>query len=116
MSGSRRGHCRLIITLWLAMLVPGAAEPRAQALVADLSHHLIAITTAFVGTNVVLFGVADGGGDIIVTVQGPRQDQVVRRKSRIAGIWVNWGSLAFRRVPGYYAVASTGPRLRPATR
>jgi uncharacterized protein (TIGR02186 family) len=106
---SRRGRWRLIITLWLALLVPGAAEPRAQALVADLSHHLIAITTAFVGTNVVLFGVAEGGGDIVVTVQGPRQDQVVRRKSRIAGIWVNWDSLAFRRVPSYYAVASTGP-------
>lgn len=103
-----RSLTRLVAILGLAML-PGGAEPRAQALVADLSHHLIAITTAFVGTNVVLFGAAEGGGDIVVTVHGPRQDQIVRRKARVAGIWINRERLAFRQVPSYYAVASTGP-------
>ena len=107
MSGPARSLARLLVILGLAVL-PGGAEPRAQALVADLSHHLIAITTAFVGTNVVLFGTAEGGGDIVVTVHGPREDQVVRRKARVAGIWVNRDNLAFRQVPGYYAVASTG--------
>src|SRR4029450_7955397 len=72
-------------------------------------HHLSAITTAFVGTTVVLFGVADQGGNIAVTVQGPQEDLVVRRQSRVAGIWVNRENLAFRSVPVYYAVASTGP-------
>jgi uncharacterized protein (TIGR02186 family) len=105
---SLRSLTRLVAILGLAML-PGGAEPRAQALVADLSHHLIAITTAFVGTNVVLFGAAEGGGDIVVTVHGPRQDQIVRRKARVAGIWINRERLAFRQVPSYYAVASTGP-------
>lgn len=108
MPASLRSLTRLVAILGLAML-PGGAEPRAQALVADLSHHLIAITTAFVGTNVVLFGVAEGGGDIVVTVHGPRQDQIVRRKARVAGIWINRDRLAFRQVPSYYAVASTGP-------
>lgn len=100
---------RLILVLALAALLPAGDAPRAQSLVADLSQHLIAITTAFVGTQVVLFGVAEGGGDIVVTVQGPREDLVVRRKSRVVGIWVNRERLAFRRVPAYYAVASTGP-------
>ena len=49
---------------------------------ADLSEHLIAITTAFVGTDVVLFGTSDGGADIVVTVVGPRENQIVRRKGR----------------------------------
>jgi uncharacterized protein (TIGR02186 family) len=98
----------LLMTFGLATL-PAGAELRAQALVADLSHHLIAITPAFVGSNVVLFGAAEGGGDIVVTVQGPRQDQIVRRKARVAGIWINRDRLAFRRVPSYYAVASTRP-------
>ena len=89
--------------------MPPGDSLRAQSLVADLSHHLIAITTAFVGTQVVLFGVAESGGDIVVTVQGPRENLIVRRKSRIAGIWVNRERLAFRRVPAYYAVASTEP-------
>jgi uncharacterized protein (TIGR02186 family) len=108
MPGAVRSLVGLLASLALAAL-PGGSEPRAQALVADLSHHLIAITTAFVGTNVVLFGTAEGGGDIVVTVHGPREDQVVRRKARVAGIWINRNELAFRQVPGYYAVASTGP-------
>jgi uncharacterized protein (TIGR02186 family) len=99
---------RLVAAVGLALL-PGGAVPQAQALVADLSHHLIAITTAFVGTQVVAFGVAEAGGDIVVTVEGPREDLVVRRKARVAGVWVNRDQLAFRRVPAYYAVASTGP-------
>jgi uncharacterized protein (TIGR02186 family) len=98
----------LLAALGLALLPAGAA-PQDESLVADLSHHLIAITTAFVGTQVVAFGVAERGRDIIVTVQGPREDLVVRRKSRIAGVWLNRDRLAFARVPAYYAVASTGP-------
>jgi uncharacterized protein (TIGR02186 family) len=108
MPGPARSLARLLVVLALAIL-PGSAEPRAQSLIADLSHHLIAITTAFVGTNVVLFGTAEGGGDIVVTVHGPRDEQIVRRKARVAGIWLNRDSLAFRDVPSYYAVASTGP-------
>ena len=106
---ARRCLTRLLLCLALATALPPGDAPRAQSLVADLSHHLIAITTAFVGTTVVLFGVADKGGNIAVTVQGPQEDLVVRRKSRVAGIWVNRENLAFRSVPAYYAVASTGP-------
>jgi uncharacterized protein (TIGR02186 family) len=106
---ARRSLTRLLLPLALATALPPGDAPRAQSLVADLSHHLIAITTAFVGTQVVAFGVAEGGGEIVVTVQGPREDVIVRRKSRVAGIWVNRERLAFRRVPAYYAVASTGP-------
>jgi uncharacterized protein (TIGR02186 family) len=104
----RPGLIRLAAVLALAVLPAGAA-PRGQSLVADLSHHLIAITTAFVGTQVVAFGVAESGHDVIVTVQGPRENLVVRRKARIAGVWINRDRLAFARVPAYYAVASTGP-------
>jgi uncharacterized protein (TIGR02186 family) len=106
---SARRLPRLIVLLALTTVLPHGDAPRAQSLVADLSHHLIAITTAFVGTQVVAFGVAEGGGDIVVTVQGPREDVIVRRKFRVAGIWVNRERLAFRRVPAYYVVASTGP-------
>ncbi len=85
------------------------AQGSGDRLVADLSQRLIAITTAFVGTDVVLFGTSDGAHDIVVTVQGPRGSQNVRRKSRVAGIWINRERLAFDQVPSYYAVASSGP-------
>ena len=92
----------------VAVSLAAAAQER-EALVADLSAHLIAITTAFVGTNVVLFGTSEGGADIVATVVGPRENQIVRRKGRVAGIWVNRESLEFARVPSYYAVASSAP-------
>jgi uncharacterized protein (TIGR02186 family) len=102
----RRG-CLALATLLVMALA--ATPARTQGLVADLSEHLIAITTAFVGEDVVLFGTSDGGADIVITVVGPREDQIVRRKERVAGIWVNSESLEFARVPSYYAVASSAP-------
>jgi hypothetical protein len=89
--------------------LPGGKVAVAQGLVADLSEHLIAITTSFEDTYVVLFGISDGGRGIVVTVVGPRENQVVSRKVQLAGIWVNRDSLEFVRVPGYYAVASSAP-------
>jgi uncharacterized protein (TIGR02186 family) len=109
MPRSRQGLEALTILVILMGTLRADSDARANALVADLSQHLIAITTAFVGTNVVLFGTSDGEGDIVVTVHGPREDQIVRRKARVAGIWINRTGLAFADVPAYYAVASSGP-------
>ena len=52
-------------------LDPAAA--RAEGLVADLTSHLIAITTGFTGASVVLFGATDGPGNVIVAVRGPER-------------------------------------------
>ena len=93
----------------LAVALAVVLPLRAQQLVADLSSHLIAITTGFTGTDVVLFGAVDGPGDVAVVVQGPESEAVVRRKERVAGIWVNTDSLDFTRVPSYYGVATTRP-------
>jgi uncharacterized protein (TIGR02186 family) len=102
---SRRLGPALIALLLLAL--PGAA--RAQQLVADLTSHLVAITTGFTGTSVVLFGAIEGGGDIVVVVRGPERETVVRRKSRVAGIWLNTRSIAFANVPSFYAVLANKP-------
>lgn len=105
----RRGH--LVAALLAALLVAAPAPDLkgAAPLVADLSNHLIAITTDFTGTDVLLFGAVDGPGDVVVVVRGPVTDVTVRRKERIAGIWVNRASVEFRSVPSFYAVASTRP-------
>ncbi len=87
--------------------MPGGA--RAAELVADLSEHLVAISTGFAGTEVLLYGAVEQPGDIIVVVRGPERRTVLRRKSQVAGIWMNTSSMAFDRVPSYYAVASSGP-------
>ena len=65
-----RGLGSLGVLLVLSLLCWGSAAP-AEGLVADLTSHLIAITTGFTGASVVLFGATDGPGDVIVAVRGP---------------------------------------------
>ena len=97
--------------LGLAFLLFTAFPASAQdvPLVADLSSHLVAITTGFSGTDVLLFGATDGPGDIAVVVRGPAKEEVVRRKGRMGPIWANAESVIFRDVPSYYRVASSRP-------
>ena len=102
----------------MALILFWAAPARAEALVADLTNHLIAITTGFTGASVVLFGAIDGPGDVAVVVRGPDREITVRRKSRIAGIWVNSQEVIFANVPSFYFVAASRPLeeiVSPAT-
>jgi uncharacterized protein (TIGR02186 family) len=91
----------------MALIMLWAAPARAEALVADLTNHLIAITTGFTGASVVLFGAIDGPGDVAVVVRGPDREMTVRRKSRVAGIWVNSQEVIFANVPSFYFVAAS---------
>lgn len=101
---------RLVLALALAaVLLAGGAPARAQSLVFDLSSHLVAITTGFSGTELLLFGATEGEGDVIVILRGPDTETVVRRKSRVAGIWINTDSLTFAGTPAFYRVAASRP-------
>jgi len=104
----KRGLGSLGVLLVLLLICWGSAA-RAEALVADLTSHLIAITTGFTGASVVLFGATDGPGDVIVAVRGPDREMTVRRKSRVAGIWVNTQQVTFVNLPSFYAVAASRP-------
>ncbi|HEX3413125.1 MAG TPA: TIGR02186 family protein [Stellaceae bacterium] len=104
----RRGLGSLAALLVLSLLCWGSAAS-AEGLVADLTSHLIAITTGFTGASVVLFGATDGPGDVIVAVRGPEREMTVRRKSRVAGIWVNTQQVTFANLPSFYAVAASRP-------
>lgn len=103
----RRRWRAVCVILAAALIV--AAPAGAANLAADLSRSVVSITTGFVGSNVILFGAADGPGDIVVVVEGPPKDTVVRRKSRVSGIWINRDSVVFRHAPSFYAVAASGP-------
>jgi uncharacterized protein (TIGR02186 family) len=115
-SGNRIGHglpCSVsqpaLMCILLAIIILWVQPAQSEALVADLTSHLIAISTGFTGASVVLFGATDGPGDIAVIVRGPDRDVTVRRKSRIAGIWVNTQQLTFSNVPSFYSVAANRP-------
>jgi uncharacterized protein (TIGR02186 family) len=93
----------------LVALLLCAAPARADGVVADLTSHLIAISTGFTGTSVVLFGATDSPGDVVVAVRGPEREMAVRRKSRVAGIWINTEEVTFGNVPSFYATAASRP-------
>lgn len=100
---------RLLALLLLAgVLAVPARGASAQDLVADLSEHLVAITTGFAGAEVLLFGAVEHPGDVVVVVRGPAQPVRMHRKSRVFGIWMNTATMTFEGVPSYYAVNASG--------
>ncbi|MDC0655166.1 TIGR02186 family protein, partial [bacterium] len=98
-----------VFLLIIALSAGSASRAIAQSLVVDISESSISITANFTGKDILLFGAVDMPSDIVVVVQGPRENMVVRRKGRVSGIWMNRRSVTFPGVPAYYAVASNRP-------
>jgi len=78
----------------------------------DLSAARVAITSAFQGEKLLLFGMFDPPGEVVVVVQGPPARETVMRKERFIGLWLNTGRQAFDDVPAYYYIAASQPLQR----
>lgn len=105
----------LFILVFITIFFSLVPCTQAQRLVADLSSKEVAITTGFTGAELLLFGVTEGYGDVVVTVIGPKRDEIVRRKQRVAGVWVNGKSVLFEKAPVYYWMAASKPLNEIAT-
>lgn len=103
----------LLAPLLLAALL--AAPARGQELTADVSNHLVAITTGFSGTSILIFGALTEPGEVVVAVRGPAHAVKLYRQSPVLGVWVNSASRSFPQVPSFYALASSGPLEEIAT-
>ena len=79
----------------------------ADALVADLSEHLVKIDLGFTGKQVLLYGAIEGEGNVVVVVQGPREPITMRRKARVAGVWANDASVTFNDAISFYQVMAS---------
>ncbi len=111
-----------------AFLIAGAGAAFAQPFAAavdtsipesieiGISSNEIAITPDFSGADITVFGALTGTDellqeigqyDIVVTLEGPKTDTIVRRKERVLGVWINTQSLTFADVPISYSFAST---------
>lgn len=106
-----------LVVLILAALTPGTPAA-AERLVISLSNHRVMVTSSYTGVDLVLFGSVEldqaslqrrGGYDVVVTVTGPRDNERVRHKSRVLGIWVNVDSRTFVDVPSYLAILTNKP-------
>lgn len=93
-----------ILCLCLFTVPLKAQESRPLAI--DLSVGEIDITTGFTGAQVVVFGVQNAPGDVVLTIKGPQSDVQVRRKQQVLGFWLNTDSMTFINVPGFYDFAT----------
>jgi len=106
-------------------------EPRqepVEKVEADVSTRSVEVTTGFTGHEILVFGAIDNSQqpedttsqppedttgnnyyDVVIVVEGTPYPVVVRRKSDVAGVWINTSSVQFAAVPSYYAIASTRP-------
>ena len=102
------------LILVVALAAPVAAQ---EVIVAGLSQNRVSITADFDGSEILIYGAVkreapppEGGPiEVIITVEGPSTPVAVRRKGRVAGIWVNTSSVRIDSAPSFYAVTSTGP-------
>ncbi len=94
--------------------LPAAVNP--ETIQIGLSTDTIAIHAGFEGANLTVFGAVDrvdpliqrqGRYDVVVVLEGPPKDVVVRKKSRFLGIWINRVSEVFTDTPSSYSLAST---------
>ncbi|MEO1733208.1 MAG: TIGR02186 family protein [Pseudomonadota bacterium] len=105
---------RLVLCV-LLLLLPLSAL--AEEVVLGLSKDQVSITTAFDGSEILIFGAVKRETEIpegdplqvVITVSGPSQPVVVRRKENRFGIWVNTDAVEVDLAPSFYAVATTAP-------
>jgi uncharacterized protein (TIGR02186 family) len=104
----------LLLALAMIML---ALPAQAERLVSTLSSQQVLITSSFDGTVLSLFGsiegdtpeqLAVGPYNVVIVIEGPRQDRVTRLKTNNFGIWSNTDNVNFEHFPSFYAVVSSG--------
>jgi uncharacterized protein (TIGR02186 family) len=115
----RHGLAFLFASFLLSLgLAVAAEEQRPEIVQSDISMREISIQSNFTGVEIVLFGSIDFSKapapdekpyDVIMVVRGPDRPLVIRRKERIAGLWMNGDSKTFSAVPDFYAVLASRP-------
>lgn len=103
---------RAALLVLLALAAPAAAQD--ESIVVGLSQNRVSITADFDGSEILVYGAVkreapapEGRVDVIVTVEGPPTPVTVRRKDRVAGVWVNDAEVTIDSAPSFYAVATT---------
>lgn len=97
----------------MLMAVPVGAS---EGIVAGMSQNRVSITANFDGSEILIYGAVKRDApapeqplEVIVTVEGPATPVTIRKKDRVAGIWVNAEAVHVDAAPSFYAVATTGP-------
>lgn len=119
-----RGLRTVLLAIGLGLVAPtlwqqaaAAPDEHGETIVAGLSQNRIAIKADFSGSEIMIYGAVRREAPppegqplhVIITIEGPPSPLTIRRKDRVAGIWINDASVTVDSAPSFYAVASTGP-------
>ena len=107
----RPRHRTFIRTLVMTLAMVIGTPAVHAAVVADLDQKQVSITTDFNGAELLLFGALDlmEEDDIVIEVSGPLKNVAVRRKNKVAGIWLNTENVTLVDIPSFYHILSTRP-------
>ena len=105
---------RVLAFVWCALVSVAA---HAEQIVMGMSQDEVAITASFTGSEILIFGAVSRDApapesselEVIIAVQGPNVPVTIRKKDRVAGIWINTESVDLDIAPSFYAVATSGP-------
>ncbi|MBD9373956.1 TIGR02186 family protein [Rhizobium sp. ARZ01] len=110
----------LLAAVVLAFAGPVHAQEKqsenTEKLEIGISTDEIAISSDFRGADLTIFGAIEGYDpnllaqskyDIVVALEGPKDNMTVRRKERVLGVWVNRHSMTFELAPESYSLSST---------
>lgn len=110
-----------LVSFWLTAANAAENSNKDQVLEsieADVSSRQLAITSSFVGTEIVIFGTVEnsvqpsaeaGTYDVVVVVEGVSAPLILRRRANLGGLWVNTKQTRFASLPSFYAIQSTRP-------
>lgn len=110
-------RCILTVAAVIAATAAQSDDTAPEKIVAGLSQNRVAITANFDGSEILIYGAVkretptptDSTLDMIITVEGPSVPLVIRRKEKVAGIWINGASVRIDSAPSFYTVATSGP-------
>jgi uncharacterized protein (TIGR02186 family) len=103
-----------LLALILACCVSAAfaRAPTPPQLPTGVTTERVDVTATFRGEQFFVFSVLPDrrpGADVVVTLRGPSEQRVMRRKRQVWGFWVNTDPVRLRDVPSLFALASNRP-------
>lgn len=99
---------KLFLKIFLfLLLVAHSSECFARQVLADVMPRKIDIDHNFKGIKVLVYGVQNDVGNVVIVVRGPKVNQILREKGKVLGVWTNITNLKVKDFYNYYALAAT---------
>jgi hypothetical protein len=102
---------RWALLLWLCWGLSAPALAGSDPLELQVWPDSVEIGAFFNGQGVKISGKIPPGAQAVVEITGPTATEILMRKGRRSGLWMNVGELEVQGAPSLYLAASTSPPL-----